>query len=415
MNRILKNMGWLAAPNALIKPLWFVFITYVCIRFMGLEQYGVLTAALALMSICDGSLNLGTSVYTVREVARQREQSALLFSNLLLARMVLSVAAVGVGLGVRWIMGTGAMDVVLFAGTYVFFRNLLEYCRALIQGHELFHVEAVSTVAEKVLVIAGGSVALLLTPDAASALLGMSVGMALSLLATLIWTIRRITPFRFPLVSRDFYRQALPHALPLGLSSLFVLLYYRTDSVMLEAMEGQLVTGQYGLAFRITEAMIMLPYIVTVVLLPRLSSLHDDDASAFSRLFRRGMGGMAAAALLAAGAVWVLAPWVIQLLDGSPESEPAVGLLRVLLLSFVLNAVNQIGTIHLTATHQQNRLAWVLALAAVGNIGLNFILIPLHSASGAAWATVITQVFILIGFLPALRRPAEASKSTVRP
>lgn len=406
MSRVLKNMGWLAAPNALVKPLWFIFITYVCIRFMGLEQYGLLTAALALMSICDGSLNLGTSVYTVREVARDRERSELFFSNLLLARIVLSLVAVATGLGIRWLLGTGAMDVVLFAGFYVFFRNLLEYCRALFQSHELFHVEAATTVLEKILVVAGGSWALFMQPDAASGLLGMSAGMALTFGGTLIWTTRHVTAVRFSLMSKDFYRKALPHALPLGLSSLFVLLYYRTDSIMLETMEGQLVTGQYGLAFRITEAMIMLPYIATVVLLPRLSALFDSDGHAFSRLFQRGIWGMAGASGLAAGVVWLMAPWIIALLDGSTEAEPAVGLLRILLLSFVLNSVNQIGTIHLTATHQQNRLAIVLAVAAAANIGLNLILIPGWSAAGAAWATVITQVFILIGFLPALRQPA---------
>ena len=406
MSRVLKNMGWLAAPNALVKPLWFVFITYVCIRFMGLEQYGVLTAALALMSICDGSLNLGTSVYTVREVARQPNQSETYFSNLLVARLVLSMVAVATGLGIRWLLGTGAMDVVLFAGTYVFFRNLLEYCRALFQSHELFHVEAASTVVEKLLVVAGGSWALLIQPDAASGLLGMSAGMGLAFGGTLFWTTRNVAAVRFSLISKDFYRKALPHALPLGLSSLFVLLYYRTDSIMLEVMEGQLVTGQYGLAFRITEAMILLPYIATVVLLPRLSALFESDMSAFSRLFRRGMWGMSAAAVLASAVVWLLSPWIIALLDGSPQAEPAVGLLRILLLSFVLNCINQIGTVHLTATHQQNRLAVVLAVAAAANIVLNLILIPEWSAAGAAWATVATQILILVGFLPALRRPA---------
>ena len=409
MSRVLKNMGWLAAPNALVKPLWFVFITYVCIRFMGLEQYGVLTAALALMSICDGSLNLGTSVYTVREVARQPNQSETYFSNLLVARLVLSIVAVATGLGIRWLLGTGAMDVVLFAGTYVFFRNLLEYCRALFQSHELFHVEAASTAVEKLLVVAGGSWALLVQPDAASGLLGMSAGMGLAFGGTLFWTTRNVAAVRFSLISRDFYRKALPHALPLGLSSLFVLLYYRTDSIMLEVMEGQLVTGQYGLAFRITEAMILLPYIATVVLLPRLSALFESDMSAFSRLFRRGLWGMTAAAVLASAVVWLLSPWIIALLDGSPQAEPAVGLLRILLLSFVLNCINQIGTVHLTATHQQNRLAVVLAVAAAANIVLNLILIPEWSAAGAAWATVATQVLILFGFLPALRRPARTA------
>ena len=408
---LLKNMGWMTLPNLVVKPAWFLFITLVCIRFMGLAEYGVMTAALALMSICDGSLTLGSSPYTIRELARDPSRTGVFFSNLLVSRLVLSLVAIGIGVGIRTWLGTGALDVVVFAGVYVFFRNLLEYCRAVFRAHEQFQVEAGSTVLEKMLVIGGGSLALSLTPDAASAMTGMSAGMGLTFLSTFLWTHRRMAAFSLKDISWAFYRKALPHAIPLGLSSIFVLLYYRTDSIMLEAMEGDLVTGQYGLAFRITEAMVLLPFIVTSVLLPRLSSLRDRSASDFNRLFRRGMLGMAATSAAAAIVVWFLAPWFIPFLDPSPESIPAIGLLRVLLISFVINAVNQMGTTHLTATHQQNRLAIILAVAAVINIGLNLYLIPLMSAAGAAWATVATQGIILVLFLPALLRPVVPATS----
>jgi len=400
---LVRNMSWMTFPNLIVKPAWFLFITLVCIRYMGLAEYGVLTAALALMSICDGSLTLGSSPYTIREVARDRSQAGLFFSNLLISRMVMSLAAIGMGLGIRVWLGTGALDVVVFAGIYVFFRNLLEYCRALFRAHEQFQMEAGSTLLEKLLVIGAGTWALLMAPSAASAMMGMGAGMGLAFLGTFLWTVRRVAPFRLSHLSWDFYRRALPHAIPLGLSSIFVLLYYRTDSIMLEAMQGELVTGQYGLAFRITEAMVLLPYIVSSVLLPRLSALRGADAGAFNRLFRRGIFGMAGVATLAGLAVWILAPWFIPFLDPSPEAAPAVPLLRILLISFVLNAINQMATTHLTATHQQNRLAIILAAAAAINIGLNLLLIPDLSAVGAAWATVVTQGIILILFVPALR------------
>jgi O-antigen/teichoic acid export membrane protein len=114
---------------------------------------------------------------------------------------------------------------------------------------------------------------------------------------------------------------------------------------------------------------------------------------------------MAAVSGVAALIVWIFAPWAIPFLDPSPEATPAISLLRILLISFVLNAINQIGITHLTATHQQNRLAIVLAAAAAVNIGLNFALIPFMSATGAAWATVATQGLILVLFLPAFFRP----------
>ncbi len=403
-SKILKNMSWLTVSNLAVKPLWFIFITYGCIYYMGLAQYGVMTAALALMSICDGSLTLGSSPYTIRELSRTPERSSEFFSNLLLSRIGMSLIAVILGLVIRIMLGTGALDVVLFAGGYVLARNVLEYCRALFRAHEIFQYEAWSTMLEKVLVIGAGMWALTVTPSAASALMGMSLGMAVTFLLTFAWVTRGLAPFNWHLVSGKFFREALPQAVPLGLSSIFVLLYYRTDSIMIEAFDGDLVTGQYGLAFRITEAMVLLPYIVTSVLLPRLSSLYASDGAAFGRLFKQGIAGMALTAGLAGSAVYLLAPWGIPLIDSSVDALPAIPLLRILVISFVISAINQMMITHLTATNQQNRLAVILAIAAVLNIGLNLLLIPRFSAQGAAFATVATQILLGLLFFAQMQR-----------
>ena len=116
MSGLLRNMGWMTLPNLIVKPAWFLFITLVCIRYMGLAEYGVMTAALALMSICDGSLTLGSSPYTIRELARDPSRSSQFFSNLLVSRTFFSLIAIAIGLGIRTILDTGALDVVLFAG-----------------------------------------------------------------------------------------------------------------------------------------------------------------------------------------------------------------------------------------------------------------------------------------------------------
>jgi len=293
-----------------------------------------------------------------------------------------------------FISGNSGIEVVIFAGTYVFARNVLEYCRALYRAREVFKYEAYSTILEKVLVIGFGTYALLKVPTASSALLGMSTGMFITFVLNLGWVLRRIARFDLKLISLNFFRKVMPKAVPLGLSSIFVLLYYRTDSIMIEAFEGELVTGQYGIAFRITEAMVLLPYIVTSVLLPRLSALHDSDGRQFNKMFRKGMLGMGAAALLASLAVYALAPVIIPLIDSSIEAVPAIALLRILVIAFALSAVNQMMITHLTATNRQNVLAGILAFAAAFNIGLNFFLIPSWSAPGAAVATVATQVVI---------------------
>jgi len=399
MNRMAKNISWLTFSSVAVKPIWFVFITYVCIRYMGLEQYGAMMAALALMSICDGSLTLGSSPFTIRELARSEKDASRFFSNFLISRIFFSLVAVGIGVAIRYaIGGTAGIEIVLYAGFYVLARNVLDYCRAIYRAREVFQYEAYSTILEKVLVVGFGTVALVKVPTASSALLGMSIGMLASFLLNFGWVVRKLARFRTSLISVDFFRSALPKAIPLGLSSIFVLLYYRTDSIMIEAIQGELVAGQYAIAFRITEAMVLLPYIATAILLPRLSSLHDVDSPKYKSTFRNGMLGLGSIALLASATVYFLSPFIIPLIDSSAAAEPAIRLLQILVIAFFLSSINQLLITNLTATNRQNVQALILAFAATCNIGLNFWLIPKYSATGAALATIATQIVIGVLF-----------------
>ncbi|TDI70107.1 MAG: hypothetical protein E2O85_04345, partial [Bacteroidetes bacterium] len=126
-HKIVKNLTWLTFGNFLVKPIWFVFITYVCIRFIGLREYGLMTATLALMGIVDGILTFGTSPYSIREVARNTEKSTLFFSNFLPYRFSASVLAIAIGVVIELFLGNQAILITaVLAGTYILLMNVTE-------------------------------------------------------------------------------------------------------------------------------------------------------------------------------------------------------------------------------------------------------------------------------------------------
>src|SRR5690606_34802262 len=58
---IFHSLAWLTASNAVVKPLWFLFITVGCIRVLGAAEYGTLTAGLALAGMVIALSEVGTS------------------------------------------------------------------------------------------------------------------------------------------------------------------------------------------------------------------------------------------------------------------------------------------------------------------------------------------------------------------
>lgn len=396
---LIKNISWLGFGSAAVKPIWFVFITYVCYETIGTAQYGVMTASLSLMAILIGTSSLGTSQYTIREVARDRDRAPEFLTNLFPIRMLLGLTCLGGGLLYQYLMSgdeAGFSSAYLFAGIYVLTLNLTEYCRSFYRAHEIMRDEALSIVLEKLLVVGLGTVMLLRWPSAAGALAGLAAGTTLTLLLNLYWVNRRFASFSRSLFNRPFIKEGLKQALPLGMVSIFVLIYFRTDSVMLEAIQGEVPTGQYGVAFRVLEALLLFPGIIVAVLLPRLSTLFSDVIDPeFDRLLRKSVWILAGFGVLVATVLMFAAPWLVGILEEGSAAEPATKALKILVWTFPFASVNYIFSTALTASNDQNALAWMLGAAVVFNIVLNLVLIPSYSLYGASYATLATQVMVL--------------------
>jgi len=399
MNQMIKNLSWLSLANAAVKPIWFVFITYVCLRFLGVGGFGEMTAVLALVGISDGSLMLGTTPVTVREIARDRSLAGSFLTNFLPLRFVLSAVAIALSIGVAAVIDPSMKPTaIVAAGAYVLTRNLAEYGRAVFKGLQDFKLDAWSTVAEKLLVSIGGTVLLVMQPTVTSVFIGMTLGMVATIGLNLRWSALREVLLTKSARSGAFLRKHFRTALPLGLSSIFALLLYRTDSIMLKSMVGDLPTGQYGLAFRITEAALLLPALLTTVLLPRLSEIGTEERIRFWKTAGTGLAAMGAIASVVAGAVTLMAPGIVHLIDPSPEAAPAAPLLQWLIWTFPLSSLNFLFVTVFTAANALRRIAWILGAAALLNISLNLWLIPIHAAWGATTATLVTQGFILLSF-----------------
>jgi len=415
---MLRNISWLGLANVSVKPLWFVFITAACMRLLGIHEFGVMTAALSLGMIATAFVDLGMTQYTTREVSRDPAKASLFFSNFMMLRLANSLLAWLAALAAAFLLGYRgtAFAAVAFAGLYTLMVNLTNYCRGIFRAFEDLRQEAAMLVIEKLLVIGGGLLLLVSTQLASWTLAGMAAGMTLATAANMWWIDHRFAKIRLDLLSRPFMKRSLKIMIPFGLAGFFTVVYYRVDMVMVEAFLGEAPTGQYGAAFRILEALFMLPTLVALAAVyPRLSRLHhSEEYSKFGRLLRNSFMGLVGLSLLITAIVSLAASPIIQLLDSDPAYGPAAGALRILVWSFPFLCANFLLYSALLSMDHQRFASGVLGFAVVLNVGLNAFMIPMYGINGAAVATVIPEV-ILVGiylgrYRYARRRRAIRSK-----
>lgn len=404
-NGIIKNLTWLTVGNAVTKPVWLWFTIVLLAGSLGEASYGVLNAALALMLVAGGLTNLGAGNYIVREVARRKEHAGAFFSNFFLLQLasVIVVLAAAIGVGIQIGYRDTKLTALFFAGIYAMSAALTMLCRAFFRAFEQMRWVSVSQIAEKGLVVGFGTALLLWRPSPQAALAGMATGMILTLLGNVVFVARRVASFDVSALHFDFLRTHVTRALPLGLIGFFTAIYFRTDQVMVEAIAGEASNGQYSMAYRIIEATLILPLLLTEVLYPRLSSLyHSLDGQKFKSLLQRGLSGVIVFALVGAVALFLLAGPIVELIQLLASSTDYVGVpgpLRVLAWTLPFMGVNGLLCMVLTAQDDQRILAIGFGIAALVNVGMNLTLIPAVGSMGAAIATLVTEALVTLGLV----------------
>ena len=75
---------------------------------------------------------------------------------------------------------------------------------------------------------------------------------------------------------RQLWRAAAGEALPLWLATLFSLLYFKGDVVILKAFAGNAEVGAYSAAYKIFEGLMIVPSVVLAATFPPLARAKGD-------------------------------------------------------------------------------------------------------------------------------------------
>ena len=81
---------------------------------------------------------------------------------------------------------------------------------------------------------------------------------------------------------------------------------------------------------------------------------------------------------------------VLRLLFG-PKYNGTIPLFRILVFAFIIISINTLFAQSLIATAHEKEYLISIAIAALSNVGLNFIFIPVYGARGAAATTILAE------------------------
>lgn len=361
-------------------------------------QYGLFAALNALAFLFIVLLDLGVNQFLTKKFAAETDYSPESFSTYFSFKFVLAAVYPLFMVGVGYAAGYHTNEILLLfliSLSYSFYQ-LLMYIRAKFQASQRFTIDSLASVADKTFLILGTLVlfawGITLTNYIQLRVLVMVAG----LLIFVIPAVKLYTPKSFSFqwnlhAWKDIVKQTYPFALITVLFSL----HDKIDQVMIERMLGEHASGLYAGAYRWMDAFMMFLWIILPMFFARFAFYKHHPAD-LSKIVTMAQVVSGIPMICISSFVWFYGEQLFFLLGNSTQAEIAemTTCLKILFGAVFIHAFfAAFGTL-LSATGGEYFINKMLIGSIVINVALNMLLLPLLGISGAAIATLISNIFI---------------------
>jgi O-antigen/teichoic acid export membrane protein len=225
-------------------------------------------------------------------------------------------------------------------------------------------------------------------------------GWAVGILLCLLWSPVPLRNFSFSGFSVRDVRWACVGFMAIDAATT---VYYRCDIILLKYLaDSGADVGYYAAAYRFLDGIVLMAAPLRVVWFRKLRLDWMDK-----RLFARQVAKMCGVMVLAGCLIFVLAaPFsgrIVAFTFGDAYGASA-GLLPWLLFALIFILPKGVLAQGAVAQNLERPYALLAGFSAVLNVGLNFWLIPVYGAMGAAWATLVTEGVMVVFLLARISR-----------
>lgn len=390
---IAKNSLFLLSGQVTSIVFGFFYFVYMA-RYLGAEDLGILSFALSFTVILGLIGDLGLSSLMTREVSRNQSLAPKYLGNILVIKLFLAILTFVVVASVINTLGYSeqTIKVVYIITLSNIATNFTQIFTSIFQSFERFEFQSLGVILNSILMMFGIFFGIEQNFD----LIYFSfVYLIVNVIIFAYSFLVCLRKFAVPSLKIDwtFWKQIISESIPFWLNSVFVIIYFKIDMVMLSMMSGDAAVGWYSASYRLIDSLGFIPVVLMSTMYPVFSKFHVSSRDSLEFAFKKSFKFLTIIAIPIGIGTTILAERIILLVYGVQYSS-SIAALQILIWASVLSFINYTPATYLTSTNRQRTLMIFTFLGAILNIFLNFILIPRFSYNGAAIATVSTELVV---------------------
>ncbi|BAN47711.1 putative polysaccharide biosynthesis protein [Metapseudomonas resinovorans NBRC 106553] len=191
-------------------------------------------------------------------------------------------------------------------------------------------------------------------------------------------------------ISKDKFLRSISYGWKVHVANLCSFLVYRVDIYILGIFWGASTVGIYSVAQQVVERFWMISQAISTVMFPSLASMKSkNDSDGVDLIVKKSLKWVFISSFLGLLILFVVVDWAIVLVFGDRYAEAST-LIKILLPGMVLFNVSRVLASATGAAGRVGVMVVVSLTCLLFSATLNYYLIPLYGAVGAASATSIS-------------------------
>lgn len=396
-----KNIIFLLFVNLLIKPLYIFGIETQAQNMLGPSTWGIYFGLFNFCFLFQIILDPGIHNQNTKWVAENRGSLERRIGQTIALKLILGLFFLGLLAIAAFFIGYPIeyFRILLFVGFNFFLSSLYMFLKSHFPAMGEYHKETFYSILDKILllILLGYQIYILERLDIMGFIYSITIANLIAVvIAYLGLTSLSPVNLRFSISEAS---ELLRKSFGFALVGLFMSMYNRMDGVMLERMldDDGYSAGVYAAGYRILDASNMFALLFASLLLPMFAHqlIRKDEIHNLVSQASRMMMAIISGVVLCG---FFYADEIMELLYTDYTQEYSQTF-KILILSFVGVGLSYVYGTLITASGKLFLFNCLLFAGIILNVTLNYLWIPSQNTIGAAKATLITQLFVMLGQL----------------
>lgn len=395
-SKVAKNASWLITGRVIQMVLSF-FVGLLTARYLGPGNYGLISYAGTYTTFFASLCTLGINSIIVKNFIDYPEEEGMTLCTAIILRAASSIASLIAIVGISFIADKGepiTQMVVFLCGIGMVFQIFDTY-NYWFQAKLQSKFSAIATLVAYISVSLYRIILLVLKKNVAWFALASSIDYAVLACFLAIAYKKNSGPiFHF---SWTKAKQLLKESYNFILSGLMVSIYGSTDRFMLKQMIGEESVGYYATALTLCNMWVFVLSAIIDSLTPPIMQAHNENIDTYNKRNKQLYMIVFYISVFVSICFMIFGKLAIRILYG----EAYIGAAMPLSIITWYTAFSYLGVARnawIVCEHKQLYLKYLYLGAAITNVLINVVLIPRWGASGAAMASLLTQINTILVF-----------------